>query len=143
MVVAKRRRLLLEVRIHLDDVEGLGGTSSSRRAADGAGPGAEHAKVARLREELEIEDEALVGESYSDLLLDSPEELLRAAEEAMENAHAPLLELPRGRRCGRGRRIHVGSNVENASYPQGACAETSAIGALVAAGETQASPRWR
>jgi cytidine deaminase len=33
--------------------------------------------------------------------------------------------------------IHVGSNVENASYPQGQCAETSAIGALIAAGHTR------
>ena len=30
--------------------------------------------------------------------------------------------------------LHVGANVENAAYPQGQCAETSAIGALVAAG---------
>ncbi len=30
--------------------------------------------------------------------------------------------------------MHVGCNVENASYPQGNCAETSAIGAMVAAG---------
>ena len=30
--------------------------------------------------------------------------------------------------------MHIGCNVENASYPQGNCAETSAIGAMVAAG---------
>ncbi len=30
--------------------------------------------------------------------------------------------------------MHVGCNVENAAYPQGNCAETSAIGAMVAAG---------
>ena len=31
-------------------------------------------------------------------------------------------------------RMHIGCNVENASYPQGNCAETSAIGAMVSAG---------
>ena len=33
--------------------------------------------------------------------------------------------------------VHVGSNVENAASPQGQCAETSAIGALIAAGHTR------
>ena len=32
-------------------------------------------------------------------------------------------------------RIFAGCNVENAAYPQGACAETGAISAMVAAGE--------
>lgn len=31
-------------------------------------------------------------------------------------------------------RVHVGCNVENAAYPQGNCAETAAIAAMVAAG---------
>jgi cytidine deaminase len=31
-------------------------------------------------------------------------------------------------------RIHAGANVENAAYPQGWCAETSALSALIAAG---------
>ncbi|MGF1446883.1 MAG: cytidine deaminase [Pikeienuella sp.] len=30
--------------------------------------------------------------------------------------------------------IHLGCNVENAAYPQGQCAEATAIGAMVAAG---------
>ena len=30
--------------------------------------------------------------------------------------------------------VHVGCNVENAAYPQGSCAETGAIAAMVAAG---------
>jgi cytidine deaminase len=32
--------------------------------------------------------------------------------------------------------IHAAANVENAAYPQGQCAEASAIGAMVAAGAT-------
>jgi cytidine deaminase len=34
-------------------------------------------------------------------------------------------------------RIHVGVNVENAAYPQGWCAEASALAAMVAAGGRQ------
>jgi cytidine deaminase len=30
--------------------------------------------------------------------------------------------------------VHVGCNVENASFPEGSCAEANAIGAMVAAG---------
>ena len=34
-------------------------------------------------------------------------------------------------------RLHLGVNVENAAYPQGLCAEASAISAAVTAGETR------
>jgi cytidine deaminase len=53
----------------------------------------------------------------------------------MRNAHVPYSRFPVGAalRAPDGS-IHVGANVENASYPQGQCAETSAIGALHAAG---------
>jgi homotetrameric cytidine deaminase len=141
VVVEKRRRLLLldGVRVHLDEVEGLGSYVELEAVAPaGADLADEHAKVARLREELEIDDDALVGESYSDLLLDSPDVLLRAAAEAMENAHAPYSDFKVGAALrGAGGGIHTGANVENAAYPQGQCAEASAIGALVAAGETR------
>ena len=33
--------------------------------------------------------------------------------------------------------IHVGCNVENVSYPEGICAESNAIGSMVAAGGTK------
>ena len=65
-------------------------------------------------------------------------ELVDAARAVMARAYAPYsnfhvgvaLRAPDGS-------IHVGANVENAAYPQGWCAETSAIGALIAAGHTQ------
>jgi homotetrameric cytidine deaminase len=138
-VVEKRRRLLVwdGVRIHLDEVAGIGSFVELEAVApDDSDLSAEHRKVERLRERLRIEDADLVAQSYSDLLLEGAEALLRAAEAAMRNAHAPYSGFPVGAalRAPSGR-IYSGANVENASYPQGQCAETSAIGALVAAGE--------
>ena len=54
----------------------------------------------------------------------------------MRNAHAPYSNFKVGAalRSPSGA-IHVGANVENAAYPQSQCAEASAIGAMVAAGE--------
>jgi cytidine deaminase len=54
----------------------------------------------------------------------------------LPNAHAPYsgvhvaaaVETPEGK-------LHFGVNVENAAYPQGVCAEASAISAAVTAGE--------
>jgi len=61
--------------------------------------------------------------------------LLAAARTVRENAHAPYSRFAVGAAVldERGR-IHAGCNVENAAYPQGWCAETSAIAAMVAAG---------
>ena len=141
VVVAKRRRLLLwdGVRIHLDDVEGLGTFLEFEAvAAPGSDLTSDRAKVERLREELAVEDDALVAGGYADLLLDVPDALLRAAEEAMRNAHAPYSEFKVGAalRAPSGA-IYAGANVENAAFPQGQCAEASAIGALVSAGERE------
>ncbi|MGY6644820.1 MAG: cytidine deaminase [Salinarimonas sp.] len=61
--------------------------------------------------------------------------LFDAARAVRERAHAPysgfrvgaaLIDEKGG--------VHVGCNVENAAYPEGICAETAAIAAMVAAG---------
>jgi homotetrameric cytidine deaminase len=140
VVVPKRRRLYLweGVRIHLDEVEGLGSFIEFEAVLPDAGDlETARAKVARLRSELGIEDDALVSVGYADLLLNGPEALLRAAEAAMENAYAPYSQFKVGAavRAPTGA-IYAGANVENVAYPQGQCAEASALGALVAAGET-------
>jgi homotetrameric cytidine deaminase len=141
VVVEKRRRLLLhvDVRIHLDEVEGLGNFIELEAvAAPESDLVAEHDKVSRLRAELGVGEDSLVPRSYSDLLLDTPDLLLRAADAAMRTAHAPYSQFKVGAalRAPSGA-VYTGTNVENASYPEGQCAETSAIGALVAAGETE------
>jgi homotetrameric cytidine deaminase len=141
VVVEKRRRLLLHenVRIHIDEVEGLGSFVELEAVAQpDSDLSAEQDKVGRLRAELGIGDDALVAQSYSDLLLETPDLLLRAADSAMRNAHAPYSNFKVGAALRTpGGAVYAGANVENASYPQGQCAETSAIGALVAAGETE------
>ena len=63
-------------------------------------------------------------------------DLFQSARAAFENAHAPYS----GFRVGAAVRsasgaIFAGANAENASYPEGSCAETGAIAAMVAAGE--------
>jgi len=169
VTVTKRRRLLLweGVRIHLDEVDGLGSYLELEAVADpDSDLSGEREKVERLRAELGIEHANLVGASYSDLLLSASgegergsadgvrgpaedmrtpaegvpasDELMRAADEVMQSAYVPYSHFPVGAalRAPDGS-IHVGSNVENASYPQGQCAETSAIGALIAAGHRE------
>lgn len=136
VVVIKCRRLFIwdNVRIHLDDVDELGTfieieiVEPDERA---------HAQMARLREALGIDDAALVAPGYCDLLLDGPQSLLRAADAAMHNAYAPYSSFKVGAavRAPSGA-IYSGANVENVAFPQGACAEAAALGALITAGET-------
>jgi homotetrameric cytidine deaminase len=146
VVVDKRRRLFLweGVRIHLDRVDGLGAFVELEGVAPGGSDLAREAKlVARVREELEIRDEAIESVSYADLLRaggpdEAADELLRAAAAVMPRAHVPYSRFPVGAalRTPDGV-IHAAANVENAAYPQGQCAEASAIGAMVAAGATE------
>ena len=63
-------------------------------------------------------------------------ELFEAARSAMALAHVPYSKFPVGAaiRTESGR-VFAGCNIENASYPEGWCAETSAIAHMVMAGE--------
>jgi cytidine deaminase len=61
--------------------------------------------------------------------------LLAAARAVRAYAHAPYSKFAVGAAVlDEQGRIHVGCNVENAAYPQGWCAETSALAAMVSAG---------
>jgi homotetrameric cytidine deaminase len=137
VVVEKRRHLLLweTVRIHLDEVEGLGTFIELEAVADPSSDlHRERAQVDHLIAELYI-GPPLEG-SYSDLLRAAPDpELLQLAREAARRAYAPYSNFPVGAavRTDDGRR-YAGANVENAAYPQGQCAEASALGAMVAGG---------
>jgi cytidine deaminase len=61
--------------------------------------------------------------------------LLAVAQTVRTQAHAPYSRFAVGAAVlDEQGRIHAGCNVENAAYPQGWCAEASAIAAMVAAG---------
>ncbi len=66
------------------------------------------------------------------------QDLFRRARAVREHAYAPYSGYKVGCavRTASGA-IHVGANVENAAYPQGNCAEASAIAAMISAGETR------
>ncbi|KAB0682713.1 cytidine deaminase [Aureimonas leprariae] len=63
------------------------------------------------------------------------DDLFDAARGAMRHAHAPYSRFPVGAaiRDAEGR-IHAGANIEVVSFPEGWCAETTAIGHMVMAG---------
>ncbi len=61
--------------------------------------------------------------------------LFDAARAAMRNAHAPYSKFPVGAAVLTDDGVvYSGCNVENASYPEGWCAETTAIAAMVMGG---------
>lgn len=69
-------------------------------------------------------------------------DLFEAALAVRRHAHAPYSKFHVGAaiRTEAGA-VHVGANVENASYPEGWCAETSAIAAMIAAGSKDKEKR--
>ena len=63
------------------------------------------------------------------------DKLVRAAIDARQNAYAPYSGFSVGAAVlDEQGGIHKGQNVENAAYPNGTCAETAAIAAMIAAG---------
>jgi cytidine deaminase len=64
--------------------------------------------------------------------------MFKLAREAMAKAHAPYSRFRVGAVVkGANGRLYAGCNVENAAYPEGCCAETSAIAAMVMDGESK------
>ena len=77
-----------------------------------------------------------VGAMTGRSMTPAQQEMFDAALAAHGNAHAPYSHYPVGAAVrGESGRVYAGCNVENAAYPQGWCAETSAIGAMITAGE--------
>jgi len=63
-------------------------------------------------------------------------EMIELAKQMMERAYAPYSKFHVGAVLrGANGKLYGGCNVENAAYPQGNCAETAAISAMVADGE--------
>ncbi|MFD1329632.1 cytidine deaminase [Mycoplana ramosa] len=62
-------------------------------------------------------------------------DLFEAARDAMAFAHAPYSKFPVGAaiRAEDGK-VYTGANIENISYPQGWCAEPTAISAMIMGG---------
>ena len=64
-------------------------------------------------------------------------ELFQAARAAMERTYSPYSKYPVGAAIiADSGAIHAGTNIENASFPEGWCAETSAIAHMIGAGDT-------
>lgn len=70
----------------------------------------------------------------------SQQDLFDAAKSAMKHSHSPYSKFPVGAaiRAASGK-IYSGCNIENASFPEGWCAETSAISHMIVGGDTKIS----
>jgi cytidine deaminase len=65
------------------------------------------------------------------------DQMFQLALTSMEKAYAPYSSFKVGAAIrGKNGKLYGGCNVENAAYPQGCCAESSAISAMVLDGET-------
>jgi cytidine deaminase len=65
----------------------------------------------------------------------SPHDLFEAARDAMSKAHAPYSKFPVGAAIlADDGKVYLGANIENLSFPQGWCAEPTAIGAMIMGG---------
>ena len=139
-VVEKERHLLLwqSVRIHLDQVKGLGSSSSSRASRPPTRTCAPSASRSRACAEALAIGRSGSSPTPTPTRCSAPTRWSTPRRARDGARHAPYSRY----RVGAALRaedgsIHVGANVENAAYPQGQCAEASAIGALVAAGRTR------
>ena len=137
VVVEKRRHLLLweTVRIHLDEVTGLGSFLELEAVAEpDSDLSREHGRSRSSASGWHRARCAKARTRTRSARRPDPE-LLRLAREAAGRAYAPYSNFPVGAavRTDDGRR-YAGANVENAAYPQGQCAEASALGAMVAGG---------
>ena len=66
----------------------------------------------------------------------APADMLALAKDMMSKAYAPYSHFLVGAALrGESGRVYGGCNVENAAYPQGVCAEASAISALIGGGD--------
>jgi homotetrameric cytidine deaminase len=138
VVVEKRRHLLLweTVRIHLDEVSGLGSFVELEAVAGPARTSRASARRSRTSARRWRSASCARARTPTPSGRRRPDaELLRLAREAAGRAYAPYSNFPVGAavRTEDGRR-YAGANVENAAYPQGQCAEASALGAMVAGG---------
>ena len=70
--------------------------------------------------------------------MNKPEQLFELAQKASQNAYAPYSKFKVGAAIlTTTGRFYAGCNVENISYPNGTCAESGAISAMIAGADTQ------